>query len=43
MALRTVADWLATHPGRLDRVVFDVFGADDHAVYTDALTTWTQR
>ncbi|MEU8663551.1 protein-ADP-ribose hydrolase [Actinoplanes philippinensis] len=29
LALATVADWLATHPGGVDRVVFDVFGADD--------------
>ncbi|MFD7506663.1 protein-ADP-ribose hydrolase [Streptomyces sp. NPDC059850] len=40
-ALDTVADWLATHPGRLDRVIFNVYADDDHAAYTHALTEGT--
>ncbi|WP_037599879.1 protein-ADP-ribose hydrolase [Streptacidiphilus rugosus] len=38
LALQTVADWLETHPGRLDRVVFNVYGDDDHAAYVRALS-----
>ncbi|MGW1255268.1 protein-ADP-ribose hydrolase [Streptomyces sp. NPDC002513] len=38
VALRTVADWTDAHPGRLDRVVFNVFSEDDRAVYLNALT-----
>ncbi|MFF5537215.1 macro domain-containing protein [Streptomyces cinerochromogenes] len=38
LALRTVADWLADHPGRLDRVVLTAFTDDDHATYRQALT-----
>ena len=37
IALRTVSDWLAAHPGRVDRVVFTVFSADDEGVYRAAL------
>ncbi|MGW0946597.1 macro domain-containing protein [Streptomyces sp. NPDC002623] len=37
IALRTVADWLNTHPGRLDRVVFTVFGEDDRTAYETLL------
>ncbi|QFR02351.1 protein-ADP-ribose hydrolase [Streptomyces phaeolivaceus] len=37
VALRTVSDWLTAHPGRLDRVVLNVFEADDEAVYRRAL------
>ncbi|WP_043265393.1 protein-ADP-ribose hydrolase [Streptomyces sp. CT34] len=40
-ALDTVADWLQTHPGRLDRVIFNVYADDDHAAYTHALTEGT--
>ncbi|KPI22096.1 Appr-1-p processing domain protein [Actinobacteria bacterium OV450] len=40
-ALDTVADWLETHPGRLDRVIFNVYADDDHAAYTHALTEGT--
>ncbi|MEV7283802.1 protein-ADP-ribose hydrolase [Streptomyces sp. NPDC093252] len=38
IALDTVADWLARHPGRLDRVIFNVFTSDDRAAYLGALT-----
>jgi O-acetyl-ADP-ribose deacetylase (regulator of RNase III) len=38
IALATVADWMASHPGRLDRVVFDVWDRSDLAVYEQALT-----
>jgi O-acetyl-ADP-ribose deacetylase (regulator of RNase III) len=37
VALNTVADWIAAHPGRLDRVVFTVFEDDDERVYRNAL------
>ncbi|KUL25676.1 protein-ADP-ribose hydrolase [Actinoplanes awajinensis] len=37
IALTTTADWLAEHPGVLDRVVFDVFSPDDLAVYQEEL------
>lgn len=37
VALRTVAEWLADHPDDLDRVVFDVYGAADEAVYGSLL------
>ncbi|GAB7102224.1 protein-ADP-ribose hydrolase [Streptomyces phaeofaciens JCM 4814] len=37
VALRTVADWLDAHPGRFDRIVFTVFGAEDEAAYARAL------
>ncbi|WP_369254411.1 protein-ADP-ribose hydrolase [Streptomyces sp. R35] len=37
VALRTVADWLDAHPGRLDRVVFTVFGDEDEQAYRRAL------
>ncbi|MGX1563909.1 protein-ADP-ribose hydrolase [Streptomyces sp. NPDC055506] len=38
IALDTVADWLDAHPGRLDRVIFNVYAPDDRAAYLDALT-----
>ncbi|MFI5933573.1 macro domain-containing protein [Actinoplanes sp. NPDC051494] len=37
-AVRTVTGWLAAHPGRLDRVVFDVWSADDRRFYQQALS-----
>lgn len=37
VALRTVADWLDARPGRFDRIVFTVFGADDETAYRRAL------
>jgi O-acetyl-ADP-ribose deacetylase (regulator of RNase III) len=37
VALETVADWIAAHPGRFDRVVFTVFGEDDERAYRNAL------
>jgi O-acetyl-ADP-ribose deacetylase (regulator of RNase III) len=40
VALSTVAAWLADHPGRLDRVVLDVYDSDDLHTYQHALTTW---
>ena len=33
LALATVRDWLAAHPGALDAVVLDTFTASDHAIY----------
>ncbi|WP_232838270.1 protein-ADP-ribose hydrolase [Streptomyces geranii] len=43
LALRTVADWLDTYPGRFDRVVFTVFGAADENAYRQALRTEPNR
>lgn len=40
IALGAVADWLAAHPDALDLVVFNVFSDRDHALYSNALTTW---
>ena len=37
IALHTVADWIAAHPGRFDRVVFTVFEDDDERAYRNAL------
>ncbi|MEU0565985.1 protein-ADP-ribose hydrolase [Nonomuraea sp. NPDC005983] len=42
VALRTVADWLSSHPGHPQKVVFTVYGAGDDAVYQQALTAWEQ-
>ncbi|MFD7834732.1 protein-ADP-ribose hydrolase [Streptomyces sp. NPDC059761] len=41
-ALDAVADWLARHPGRLDRVIFNVYTDDDRAAYVRALTEGIQ-
>lgn len=38
LALRTVSDWLVDHPGRLDRVVLNVFEPEDETVYRRALS-----
>ncbi|NEA98977.1 macro domain-containing protein [Streptomyces sp. SID13726] len=37
VALRTVADWIAAHPGRFDRVVFTVSEDADERAYRNAL------
>ncbi|MDX8051114.1 protein-ADP-ribose hydrolase [Lentzea sp. BCCO 10_0798] len=37
IAVGTVRDWLAAHPGRLDRVVFVAFRAEDEAFYRELL------
>ncbi|MFI7296821.1 protein-ADP-ribose hydrolase [Streptomyces sp. NPDC050121] len=37
IALHTVADWIAAHPGRFDRVVFTVFEDDNERAYLNAL------
>ncbi|WOX07461.1 protein-ADP-ribose hydrolase [Streptomyces sp. N50] len=42
IALNTVADWLDLHPGRLDRVIFNVYADDDRAAYVQALTEGNQ-
>ncbi|MDC2956678.1 protein-ADP-ribose hydrolase [Streptomyces gilvifuscus] len=42
IALDTVAEWLDLHPGRLDRVIFNVYAADDRDAYRRALTEGTQ-
>ncbi|MFD8307797.1 protein-ADP-ribose hydrolase [Streptomyces sp. NPDC059690] len=40
-ALDTVAGWLEEHPGRLDRVIFNVYADDDRAAYLHALIEGT--
>lgn len=42
-ALTAVAAWTAAHPGRLDRVVFDVYSAADLDAYQTALTEWAHQ
>jgi len=37
VALHTVSEWIAAHPGRFDRVVFTVFGDDDELAYRHTL------
>lgn len=41
IAVDAVDGWLAAHPGRLDRVVFNVFRARDLAIYADLFTATT--
>ncbi|MFG2131406.1 protein-ADP-ribose hydrolase [Streptomyces sp. NPDC048751] len=43
VALRTVADWIAAHPGRFDRVVFTVFEDADERAYRHALSAGARR
>lgn len=43
VALDTVADWLDRRPGRFDRVIFNVYAAEDHAAYLRALTEGVPR
>ncbi|GGM94341.1 macro domain-containing protein [Streptomyces fuscichromogenes] len=42
VALHTVADWIAAHPGRFDRVVFTVFEDDDELAYRHVLHVGTR-
>jgi O-acetyl-ADP-ribose deacetylase (regulator of RNase III) len=37
IAISTVQDWLAAHPGRFDRVVFATFGDEDENAYRELL------
>ncbi|MGW6932111.1 protein-ADP-ribose hydrolase [Lentzea sp. NPDC054927] len=37
IAISTVRDWLAAHPGRLDRVVFATFSDEDEDAYRELL------
>ena len=37
IAVRTVTDWLAVHPGRMDRVIFNVFSDRDRCNYEQKL------
>jgi O-acetyl-ADP-ribose deacetylase (regulator of RNase III) len=38
IAVRTVAQWLTEHPGRLDLIVFNVFTPKDLSIYRNVLT-----
>lgn len=40
VALDAVARWVDDHPGRFDRIVFDLFSDDDIATYRHALAGW---
>ena len=33
IAVKTVTDWLTAHPGQMERVIFNVFKAEDRAYY----------
>ncbi len=37
IAVQTVSDWLASHPGQIDRVIFNVFKDEDKAYYEQQL------
>ena len=37
IAFQTVTDWLAEHPGKMDRVIFNVFKDEDRIYYEDLL------
>ena len=37
IAVKTVSDWLAQHPGRMDRVIFNVFKDEDLRYYAQEL------
>ena len=37
IAVKTVQNWLAAHPGRLDRVIFNVFKDEDLEYYEQQL------
>ena len=38
IAVRTVKDWLDSHPGRVDRVIFNVFKDTDREIYEQLLS-----
>ncbi|WP_336249734.1 macro domain-containing protein [Stomatohabitans albus] len=40
VALQTVNEWLQTHQGVMDRVIFNVFSHDDRRVYERAIRAW---
>ena len=33
IAVRTVTEWLAAHPGKMERVIFNVFSDRDRNIY----------
>ena len=37
IAVQTVEGWLAAHPGRMERVVFNVFKDEDREIYEELL------
>ncbi len=40
VALNSIADWMQTYPNRFDRIVFNLFSAEDAVVYEDLLSAW---
>ena len=43
IAVATVRRWLREHRGACERIVFNVFSSDDHAVYEQVLTSSSQN
>lgn len=41
VALRAVADWVAAQPEALDHIVFNTFGPEATAIYTQATEDWS--
>ena len=37
IAVRTVSDWLEEHPGKMDKVIFNVFKEEDRSIYEKLL------
>ena len=37
IAVQTVTDWLASHPGQMDRIIFNVFSDRDRGIYEQNL------
>ena len=37
IAVNTVTDWLKAHPGKMDRVIFNVFKDEDRSYYEEQL------
>ncbi len=37
IAVSTVTDWIHDHPGKIERVVFDVFKDEDRSIYEELI------
>ena len=37
IAVGTVQDWMAAHPGEIEKVIFNVFKEEDRAIYEELL------
>ena len=38
IAVETVTDWRLKHPGKIERVIFNVFKEEDRAIYESLLS-----